>query len=253
MAKQTLLEMTQNILSAMNSDEVNSIGDTVESLQVAEEIRTTFYDIMSNRDLGEFQGLVNLESSGDSDMPHVLKIPDTVSGIKWFRYMDSRNGRMKDVKYLDPEEFVTRVISESLSPSSPYTSVTLLPTSPVTHYIKTNQAPNYFTVLEEGYIVCDAFDEDEESNLTGSNAFAWGFFNPEFELEDDFIPPIDDNLFPLLLAEAKSACFINVKQVANSKEEQRARRQLVRSQTRTTKTPEQRGNVFDAVDYSRKR
>jgi hypothetical protein len=37
--KMTLLEMTQNILSAMNSDEVNSITDTVESLQVAEEIQ----------------------------------------------------------------------------------------------------------------------------------------------------------------------------------------------------------------------
>lgn len=253
MATQTLLEMTQNILSAMNSDEVNSIGDTVESLQVAEEIRNTFYEIFSNRDLGENQGLVNLESSGDSDMPHVLKLPANISGIKWFRYMDTRNNRLTDVDYLEPEEFITRVISETVSPPSPYALVTLLPTSPVTHYIKTNQAPNYFTVLQEGYIVCDAYDSDEESNLTGSNAFAWGFFNPAFELEDSFVPAIDDNLFPFLIAEAKSACFINIKQVANSKEEQRARRQLVRSQTRLTKTPEQRGNVFDAVDYSRKR
>ena len=48
MAKMTLLEMTQNILSAMDSDAVNSIGDTVESLQVADVIVETYYELFAN-------------------------------------------------------------------------------------------------------------------------------------------------------------------------------------------------------------
>jgi len=36
--KSTVLDMTQSILSGLGSDEVNSISDTTESLQVAEVI-----------------------------------------------------------------------------------------------------------------------------------------------------------------------------------------------------------------------
>jgi hypothetical protein len=49
MAKMTLLEMTQDILSDMDSDEVNSINDSVESLQVAQIIKTTYFNIVNGR------------------------------------------------------------------------------------------------------------------------------------------------------------------------------------------------------------
>jgi len=38
MAKKTVLDMVQDILSDMESDEVNSISDTTEALQVAQII-----------------------------------------------------------------------------------------------------------------------------------------------------------------------------------------------------------------------
>src|SRR5687768_11315686 len=111
MHKMTLLEMTQNILSAMNSDEVNSIADTVESQQVAEEIRHTFREVFSNRDIPEHEGLINLQSLGSTAAPNVLIIPDNVRNIKWLKY---RNFRTNDTvnflepEYLDPEYFVRR-------------------------------------------------------------------------------------------------------------------------------------------------
>ena len=46
-AEQTVLQLTQNILSAMSSDEVNSISDTVESMQVATILQNKYYDIVS--------------------------------------------------------------------------------------------------------------------------------------------------------------------------------------------------------------
>ena len=42
MPKMSLLEMTQDILSDMDSDEVNSINDSVESLQVLGIIKNTY-------------------------------------------------------------------------------------------------------------------------------------------------------------------------------------------------------------------
>ena len=48
MAKMTLLEITQDIMSDMDSDNVNSINDSVEALQVAQVVKTTYYNIISN-------------------------------------------------------------------------------------------------------------------------------------------------------------------------------------------------------------
>ena len=47
--KQTLLQMTQSILSDMDSEAVNSISDTVEAQQIASVIEDTFYNIFCKR------------------------------------------------------------------------------------------------------------------------------------------------------------------------------------------------------------
>jgi len=257
MHKMTLLEMTQEILSAMNSDEVNSISDTVESLQVAHEIRNTFRELYSNRDIAEFEGLVNLQAVGDASLPNRLVLPDNVLHIKWIQYRDFRTttaNKFNYVDYLPPEEFVRRIVEMDIGSTTPYVDVPLLSTSPVTYAIKANSRPHFYTILDgDTTLVFDSFDEDYESYLSSSNAIAWAVQSRDFDLEDDFIPPIDANLFPHFLAEAKSACFINIKEVANSKEEQRARRQLIRTRNRLNKSADQREGVFDATDYSRNR
>ena len=46
----TLLEIVQDILSDMDSDEVNSINDSVESLQVAQIVKTAYYNIVDGKD-----------------------------------------------------------------------------------------------------------------------------------------------------------------------------------------------------------
>jgi len=257
MAKMTLLEMTQNILSAMNSDEVNSITDTVESQQVADEIKNTYLDLYTNRDIPSLEGVINLEWTGDTDRPHTLQVPSSFVRIKWVKYLNFRassNPGYQLVTYLDPEEFIKRVVELGPSDFGTYTTVPLLDTGSVEYTIATDKAPDFYTIFNnDNVLVFDSFDAAEESHLTGSNSLAWGIGDLSFNLDDDFIPPIPSSLFPHLLSEAKSACFINIKEVANSKEEQRARRQLVRSQFRLNKTNEGRKGVFDAVDYSRKR
>lgn len=258
MERMTLIEMVQNILSSMNSDEVNSIGDTVESLQVANEIRNTFNELYSNRDIGTFENLINLESPGDTATPHVLTLPSNVQFIKWIKYRNFRGSSsdsdFKTIDYLAPEDFIQRVVQGTNSGS--YDLVTILGTSPVTFPVANNRTPTFYTIFEDSQqLVFDSYDMDEESFLTGSNALAWGVLYKTFLLEDDFIPPIDASLFPHLLAEAKSVCFINVKEVANSKEEQKARRQLVRSQTRVAgaTSAQKKRILLDGFDFSRKR
>jgi hypothetical protein len=256
MEKLTLLQMTQNILSALNSDEVNSIADTVESQQVADEIQNTFRELYNDHDFGTFEGLINLESPGNTATPHILTLPSNVQFIKWLKYRDYRNTSSdityKDLDYLDPEIFIRNIVEQTDPASS--VNVKILSTSPVTYPIANDRAPRYYTIFEDTQeIVFDAFDASYETFLTGSNSLAWATQYKSFSMTDNFIPPIPASEFPHLLAEAKSACFINLKEIANSNEASRARRQLVRSQRRPVSVAGQKKGVLSHVDYSRKR
>lgn len=256
MEKLSLLSMTQNILSAMNSDEVNSISDTVESAQVAEEIRTTFNELYTNHDLGSFEGLLNLDSISDTTKPNRLTLPSNVQFIRWLKYRDFRDtsGSLvyKDLTYLEPEVFITYIV-EQAAPAS-FVMVPLTDTSSVTYPIANDRAPRFFTIFDEDQtLVFDAFDADHESYLTGASCVAWAIQYKTWTHEDDFIPPLPASEFPRFLAEAKSACFINYKEIANSNEQTRARRQKVLSQRRPYSVVGDKKGYADNVDYSRKR
>jgi hypothetical protein len=85
----TLLDMTQNILSALSSDEVNSISDTTESMQVATIIRNKYFDIINRVDLTEHDQLIQLDPSLDPTIPVQMFVPDGVAEIKWLKYFNS--------------------------------------------------------------------------------------------------------------------------------------------------------------------
>jgi hypothetical protein len=89
MATFTLLEMTQNILSALSSDEVSSISDTVESLQVANIIKGKYYDMVHRSDPPQQNLLFQMTASGDSTKPTLMLMPSTVSRIDWIKYYNS--------------------------------------------------------------------------------------------------------------------------------------------------------------------
>ncbi len=89
MATPTLLEMTQNILSSLSSDEVSSISDTVESLQVANIIKNKYFDIVNRSDPPKMDQLFQLTASGDNSKPTLMYMPSTVTRVNWIKYFNS--------------------------------------------------------------------------------------------------------------------------------------------------------------------
>jgi hypothetical protein len=207
-----LLDMTQNILNAMDSDEVDSIGDTVESLQVAEVIRETYEYITVGLDIPGRAGIIKLDSSGDVDLPNHMTVPSDVERVEWIRY----NG--ESVEYKDPLSFVIYVSGRGTG-----TDVTTI----ANLAIYNDRDPTYYTSFDDDTIVFDAYDLETESTLQQSKTLCWGQRSLAFLMEDTFIPLLPLDMFPRLLAEAKAACFVNFKQVSNSNEERRARNQKV--------------------------
>ena len=231
MPKMTLLEMVQSILSDMDSDTVDSIGDTVESGQVAQIVKDTYYTVISHLEVPEHNGLLQVTGLANSAKPNYLKLPDSVAYIKWLKY-DKRTTTDTDknyvtVPFVPVEDFLDRVLQRKESdsnvvPITDFSSASLL--------IINDKHPEFYTSFDDEYLVFDSFDSSVDSTLQQSKTMCYGKVEPSWTHTDTFVPDLDAQFFPYLLSEAKAASFVNLKQVSNAKEEGRARRQLTRWQ-----------------------
>lgn len=239
--------MVQDILSAMESDEVNSIGDTVEGLQVAQEIKTSFEALFNNYEWPSNDGLISLSPSNDPDQPTVMTIPDEVNEIYWIKYNQGTLDapEIAEVRFQDPELFFR------------YGTVYANGQSPVQlvgdFYVRTDTHPQHWTTFDNNKILFDSYNSSVDSTLQESKVICWGRKTPGFVLADDFIPPIDSALFPVLLSEAKRMCFVNFKGVSNANEERRARDQKVRLQRHLWRARQRQPFNGRTTDYSRRR
>jgi hypothetical protein len=255
MAKMTLLEMTQNILSAMDAEEVSSIGDTIESQQIADEIKTTYYDNLGNFEIRSRFVPIQLEALADpTDRPNVLKIPDEVDTIEWIKYNKGTvaDPDYYDVCFLSPEDFLEIIEGRVTTTGTNLITVKFNGSDAVPYQIINNAYPTYYTCFDDEYIVFDSYNASVDSTLQNSKSFAWAEVLPSWTVSDTFTPDLHSKFFPLLLAEAKSACFINYKGVSNAKEEQRARRQLVRLQNNRHRLKPQQVKAPSSGNYGRR-
>lgn len=248
MAKMTLLELVQNILSAIDSDDVNSISDTVEAMQVAEVVKETYYDVFGNLDIPEFKTLATLTSSGNSALPCVMSIPDTLRKIDWIKYdyLTAGSGDYRLITYMKPELFLD--YQHNLLGADSTQQMVIEGTS-IT--IRNDKNPIYWTSFDDEDLVFDSFDSSVDTTLQQTKTQVWGTLDPPWTVSDSFIPRIDSNLFPLLLSEAKATCFINLKQVSSAKEEQKARRNMVRMQNDRFKANQDKPSINRLPNYGR--
>lgn len=73
----------------MGSDEINSIGDTTESLQVADIIKQTYMNMLGRYDLPSHNQLFQLQASGSIASPVLMEFPAGVTRVEWLKYFDT--------------------------------------------------------------------------------------------------------------------------------------------------------------------
>lgn len=344
MAQQTLLNIVQNILSAMSSDEVNSIGDTVESMQVAQIVQNKYYDIVARGDLTLDEQLFQLVPSDSQSLPVLMQLPAGCSRIDWLQYLDTNpldNTQtdqfgsyshdlnvdiVSSIKWTTTSTStvtapasgtglvtfvvasstlpvnvgqlvqatagstsiignvaqyvgttlvisVTSTVNASTASSWIITSVNVPNVPPGYKYValvpndyfldivnrldltqnyvfeytftqggnnftfraRNDTQPSLATVVSNSYVLFDQYDNTQDSTLQASKTLAYGQVVPPFLLQDNFIPTLDDNQFPLLLNEAKSLAFYELKQMPHQKADQEIQRQWAVTQARKSK------------------
>ena len=247
--KLTVLELTQDILSSLDSDEVNSIGDTTEAQQVAKCIRAAYFNILARADLPEHRQLFSIDASGSSSQPVLMTVPTNVSRIDWVKYntSDDTTDEFNYVTILPLQQFLdmTHMLRED------ETFVDTMTLNGQTFYFRNEKMPEYCTIIEDTNVVFDSYDNEEDSTLQTSKTLCFGIVVPTFELSDSHEPDIDEQQFPLLLNEAKSLAFLELKQMPHEKAELEARRQWRTLQR--TKSQAQRPSWFDQLpNFGRK-
>ncbi len=222
----TLLELVQDVLSDMDSDEVNSIDDTVEATQVAQIIKTTFFEIINDGVWPHLGQLLQLTASGDNNKPTHMTLPEDVRYMEWIKYNKRTSTDTKDkyaaVEYVEPLDFIEK-LNQRVSSSSNIKVVT--DDSGISLLVLTTAAPTYYTSFDNDSIVFDSYDTTVDTTLQASKVQSFGYREPTFSLADAFVPDLPSKAFPYLLSESKSVAFNALKQTSNPKEEQRSNRQ----------------------------
>lgn len=227
MAKLTLLEIVQDILNDADSDPVNSINDTVESLQVAQIVKTSFFEMIASRNWPHLKRTIRLEDSVDAAKPTHLKLPVRVKELFTFNYNKRRidepnKDRYGPLIFLQPEDFLVRTNRRN---SLEDNIVQVIDFGGVSILIRNDTPAQFYTSFDDEYIVADSWDSLLENTLHADQTQCLVYEEPLWSNDDSFIPDLTSEAFPALLAEAKSTAFIVLKQQANSKAEQKARRQ----------------------------
>lgn len=252
--KRTLLDLTQSILSSLNSDEVNSISDTTESLQVANILKDTYLNVIYRVDFPEHSQLIQLDPSLDPNIPVLMYVPSNIGKIEWIKYFNSNV--LNDVNTSTHGINVDLVPSANTAAAPPpgYLYVTILPIRQFidmtngfnpndpnvdsfvftdtynqrpgvfTFYYRDDRQPQYCTILSDHYVIFDSYDSTQDSTLQSSKTECFGEIIPNWNMTDTFIPNLDDEQFTLLLNEAKALAFFELKQSPHPKAEQEAKR-----------------------------
>lgn len=216
--KSTLLQLVQSILSDMDSEDVNSISDTVEAQQVASVIEDTYFNLISARNIPEHNKLIPLISLADNDKPTHFTYPTRTKELIRLDYNigTAASPDYREIVYVEPLIFLDRMDQSAKKVTTVDQSVEL--------FVGNDRAPSYYTSFNDNHIIMDAYDASVEANLAASKTRAFCSIYPTFSQTDSFEPDLDDTLMPLLLAEAKSTCFSLFKGGSDPKVEQSARR-----------------------------
>lgn len=256
--RMTLLEIVTDILSAMDSDEVNSISDNTEAMQVATAVKHAYMDIVSRANLPRHFQLFELNASLDPAKPTVMYRPEGVMEILWIKYNKQEPGDVDNsyqiVKYLTPDDFYNRVLTyqdqgqnDTVSyqiPGPNNSSIDIIGLN--------NKHPDFYTSFDDETILFDSYNNQVDGTLVKNRTICYGEFGTTFRMEDSFVPDLDERQFSLLYNEAKASCFADMKQTSNERAETKVRKGWVTLQHQKSAIPAKPSFFDKAPNYGRR-
>lgn len=227
--KRTYLELVRSVLNDTDCEDVNDINETTEATQVLSLMEDLFWEFTTRPGFQWRDALVELDPLSDTDRPVYLKTPDGVMDVKWFKYnvKDSANGKdeFRELIYQTPVDFFYRANALDTTASNVETVKAL---GGGTFAVTNDKAPQYWTTVDDHYIVCDSYDSSLESTLVGVKTQAFVQLAKPFVPDNDTFPPLPEEFFPSFLAELKMLASPILRRQRDTMAEWQAQRQRQR-------------------------
>lgn len=231
----TVLQLTKQILSSMDSDDVASINDTAEAGQVATLINEVYEEILTDYDLQASKQLFSLTASGDINKPNIMTIPSGYHSIEWIRYNakdlipPNNYDNWVVVTYMPPSEFLEYLTSfKNINANPDYINVIIAGNTVVP--IKNTEYPFYWTTFDDRTIIFDSYKSTTAPTLESIKTSCYGSTSSALTLTDAALIPLPYRFIPLLRNEVRARAFDLFKDGAPLKIEQATMRSRVRLQ-----------------------
>ena len=245
----TVGEMVDDILNDMDSDPVTLYNDTEESRQVAQILKTTYYNLIDGRDWPNLYKPFQLAESSVATPTHMTFGLDVMS-FKYIKYnvrqvTDTRD-KFVEIKFYDPQDFM-RLLDVRDSSAANVTKIT--DTTGIFLNIYNDRAPSYYTSFDEKTVIFDAHDSAVETFLKTVKTQCYGRIEPVVTLSDGFYFDLPTDAFSLLLNTAKSVSSITLKQMPNLE----AKEAAITQKRRMSQEKWKKEQGIKYPDYGRKR
>lgn len=220
--KSTYLEIVQQLLSELESDEVVTLNETVESELVTRLVKQVYFHIISGSDWPHLGRLLQLEVTTTDN---VLKFPSNLNKLSWIKYNKKKVTDLRErftiIKKLEPLEFMNKVDARDNTKSN----ITPLIHNGMTILLRNDKQPEYWTSFNDNEVIFDSFDSVVEAKLDALNTQVFGFIVPSVTTDDLFVFDLPEDAFQYFINEARSFVFNVVKQIPFPKAEQMAQTQ----------------------------
>lgn len=217
----TLLEVVQHCLSENDSDEVNSIGDTVEAQGYADIVRKVFYSMFNNISHSYYRKLGQLKALSNIDLPNIMSLPTDCIDYETIWYTDAA-GKLYEVEFMDPEEFILK----HSKPSSGTKKVKRKDWP--TFYIPSNDSPKYYTTFDNQDIIFNSYDSKVDTTLQNEKSGIWYVYSPAWLDRDDYVLDIPLKYHSEFLHRVLSETSIKKRQIPSPSDDVGARKQAIR-------------------------
>lgn len=250
--KYTLLELTQRILEAMDSDEVDSIDDSPESLAVANIIKECYFDILGKLDLPEGESIFQLTGSGSSDLPALMYLPNNVLDLNRVYYNDAtvNDPRWYQLTFMPFDAYLEYTNGMSITDDTVSSMDVVEDGQTFVFKFRNDRMPLYYTSFNDRTLLFDGADVSVNTTLVGAKTLAYGALEPTFTMENTYTPDLDARQFQLLLQAAKAQAFVELKQIENPKAERKERKNEILAQ-RTKRAIDKRPERYKYLGYGR--
>ncbi len=235
MTKRTILQLVQDLGAGINSDEIDSLDETIEATDIATILKQTLKEVL-DRKTWEFMKdkvrQLDVRADGSTEL-NTLLIPDDVTLIKCLRYKDD-NGKFYEVQYVQACDFIAKVQSRTVGDDV----LAIVNSDGVELNTLTNIVPQYWTSFDEVSITFDAYNANtgtgnliEDSVIIADVMPVTDFTDPEAVLN------IPERMETLVFNEALVTCNYRIRQIRDPRADRIARRQGIslRENEHTTK------------------